>query len=406
VVGRAIEGGFTLIELMISLLVSSLLVAMIITVYISMSQGYRAQQQVAEVQQILGAAQEVITGDLRQVGLALPQGFNWVGATTQPVPALSIVDGAANPDQLNLFYADPTAQARITALASPLTTVTVDSVDRFVIGDLAVISLAQIIDSSLVAYEAGATRPPEEPTPGDLSQQAKTPIFYACAVKITAITGNVLSLSTAAPWGNATNSECDRVVAKFNSAPGVGETRVFMIYRFVAHAYRIDTTRPDLGVLQMSASGGLVANDWQDLGVGFTDLQIASRWYDSQLGVDNADTGTDPRRNWYSGAEQATRAIASAPLTPPTNPTDSVAALKVSVSLVARTTRDVIGGTVTAATPVLTDTANVNYNELGNHGAVQLEGVADTSRPAALRGNRIYRYTTFKVDVRNLGTGR
>ncbi|MCE9575450.1 MAG: prepilin-type N-terminal cleavage/methylation domain-containing protein [Deltaproteobacteria bacterium] len=395
---RIAQGGFTLVELMISLLISSLLVAMIISVYTSMSQGYRVQQQVAEVQQVLGAAQDMMTGDLRQAGLGMPQGFTWAGSTTQPLPALDIIDGTANPDQIAVFYADPTAQARIVAdylspteFVLPLTTVSVDSTDRFVAGDLAVISLP-VIPTTQVAYEAGATRPPEEPTPGDLSQGGKTPVYYACVVQIAAPpSANTLVLSTAAPWGTANNAQCQMVANKFHSATA---TPILMIYRLTAHAYRIDTTRPTLGVLQMSASGGLVANDWQDLGVGFTDLQLASRWFDSDVGVDNGDADADPRRNWYANAEQHARAVASAPMVAETDPTRAVAALKVSVSLVARTTADVIGGAVTDQTPVLMDAARPNYNEIGNRGAV------------AATPKRIYRYTTFKVDMRNLGIGR
>ncbi len=393
---RVAQAGFTLVELMISLVISSLLVAMIISVYTTMSQSYRIQQQVAEVQQILGAAQDVVTSDLRQAGLAMPQGFAWAGNLAQLQPALDIIDGTANSDQIRIFYADPTAQAQVTAFATPLTSVTVDSTDRFVEGDLAIISLASIVDSALVGYETGVTRPPEAPTPGDQSQQGKTPVYYACVVQITGapVGGNTLTFSTAAPWGNGTNSQCDALRGKHASLKPADETRILMIYRLAAHAYRIDSTRPDLGVLQLSTSGGLVANDWQDLGVGFTDLQIASRWYEGQLGVDNADLDTDPRRNWYANAEQSAKAVQSAPLVPATNPTDQVAAIKVSVSLVARTTADVIGGATTELTPALIDPAHPLYNEVGNRAAV------------AATANRIYRYTTFKVDVRNLGTGR
>jgi len=75
--------------------------------------------------------------------------------------------------------------------------------------------------------------------------------------------------------------------------------------------------------------------------------------------------------------------------------------LQMSISLVARTDRDV-EGISTAATPALLDAARPNNNSLGNHPSVALPAAGDP----ALQGSRIYRYTTFVVDLRNLGVGR
>jgi len=75
--------------------------------------------------------------------------------------------------------------------------------------------------------------------------------------------------------------------------------------------------------------------------------------------------------------------------------------LQISISLVARTDRDV-EGIATAATPQLIDPAIPNNNTIGNHPSVPLPSATDP----ALQGARIYRYTTFLVDFRNLGVGR
>jgi hypothetical protein len=176
-----------------------------------------------------------------------------------------------------------------------------------------------------------------------------------------------------------------------------------MLYRFVARGYRIDPTRKDLSVFQQSPSGALIANDWTDLGLGFTNFQIASRWYEPG-GADNTDTDTDPWRNWYSDGQQNVLSLQSASFAG--NASQLRAALQVSVSFVVRTTRRVVDGTVTAATPVLQDPANVGANDIGDSPPVTLAGVADASRPQELRGDNIYRYSTIKVDTRNLGNGR
>ena len=77
--------GFTLIELMVALLVSSLLVGMILAIFSRMSLAYRGQQQIAGVQQVLAAARATIELDAKQAGLGIPQGFKtaMTGATMQ-----------------------------------------------------------------------------------------------------------------------------------------------------------------------------------------------------------------------------------------------------------------------------------------------------------------------------------
>lgn len=407
------QRGFTLIEIMIALVISTLLVAMIISIFTSMSAAYRTQQQVAELQQILQAAQVTVEGDLRQAGYRCPQGFTWAGSATVPISPLRITDGGTGPqqpDQLAIFYGDPSAQAQVlpaslSAVNLPVTSVQVDAIDpTWTVGDLALLSVQG--PSLTPVFETGVTRPPEEPPPGDNNNQGTVSYYFACVVQIAGISGNTITFSTAAPWGSSTNTQCykPRDMVKANGYPA-------MLYRFVARAYRIDPTRKDLSVFQQSPSGALVANDWTDLGLGFTNFQIASRWYYSGTGyADNADTDTDGYRNWYSSTNQ--NALSAADTTygmhlGGSTFTDAIAVpLQVSVSFVVRTTRHVVDGTVTSATPALQDPANLAANDVGDSPSVQLAGVADSSRPQELRGDNIYRYATIKVDTRNLGVNR
>lgn len=408
------QGGFTLIEIMVSLVISSLLVAMILSIFATMSAAYRTQQQVAELQQILQAAEATVEADLRQAGWRCPQGFFYGGGGAAIQPSLLITDGGTGPqapDQIAFFYGDPSAQAGVMSVVTvPFTSLLVDSPDRFAPGDVVLLVVQGANALATVNSEGGAVRPPEEPATIDLNQKSgNLPEYYSCTLQVAGIAGNTITFSTALPWGSAGNNHCTLPASKSTGAASV------MLYRFVARAYRIDPTRKNLSVFQRSTSGGLIANDWQDLGLGFTNFQIASRWYEqfqppgtAIVGVDNADNDTDPWRNWYSGTLQTTRSTQSAGFYTD-DPNAWVAALQVSVSFVVRTTRPVVDGTVTAATPAILDVTNpgnLNFNDIGDSPAVTLAGVADASRPVELRGNNIYRYATIKIDTRNLGVGR
>lgn len=396
------QAGFTLVEIMIALVVSSLLVAMIISIFTTMSAAYRTQQQVAELQQVLQAAETTVEADLRQAGFACAQGFTWAGSPTTPISALTITDGGTGPqapDQLAIFYGNPSAQAQVVTTAWP--SVTVDAVDpTWAIGDLVLFSVSKGNGMGSANFVGGASPPPEEPPPGDNSERASIPYYFACVVQIASINGTTITFSTAAPWGNTTESQCAGPSSK------LGAGNIGMLYKFIARAYRIDPARKDLSVFQMSPSGALVVNDWTDLGVGFTNFQIASRWYDPVTAADNTDTDTDPMRNWFSSTNQNGLSTADASVGYVGTPSSLRVPLQVTVSVVVRTTRHIVDGTVTSATPELEDPANLAANDIGNSPKVVLAGVPDSSRPQELRGSNIYRYATIKVDTRNLGVNR
>lgn len=389
-VGRPLgSAGFTLLELMISLVVASLLVAMILSIFGRMSLGYRTQQQVAQLQSLLGAARTRITDDLKQAGFQLSEGF-FIGNDTSLHQPIVITNSATGPDTIAAFYADATAQAKITAFtgaattASPLSAATIDSnaatssqvtnTVPFAVGDVVV-----LVNSTTIT---GVVNP---------TTDAKLVQYRACTLAITAITGTTpatITFGQVTPWGKTANVHCATVVA------GHTTSNPTMMYRFVGRGYRIDPTRTADGVLQVSPSGGLVNTDWQDLGYGFTDLQVASQMYEKADTTDTADPDTDPERDWYSGPEQATYTAALAATSPAYTTFGSFRPiLQLGVSLVARTDRD-IEGITTAATPALIDATRTNYNQIGD-------------RPSeAVTVNRIYRYTTFQLDLRNMGVGR
>jgi prepilin-type N-terminal cleavage/methylation domain-containing protein len=380
------ERGFTLVEVMVSLVISSLLIGMILSLFVRMSTAYRGQQGVAELQQILAAGQNMIERDLRMAGNQMPDGF-WLAADTSlhlPVEISNDADGFG-PDELRIFYADTGAQARILGTPTQLA-VPVDDAGDFVAGDLVVLS------RSLKDQEADAVR------------------YYACVVQIESIAGTVLNLDGAGAWGSVVNDHCAYV-----RAGSATDSR--MVYRFRARGYRIDHNRRDLGVLQFSPTAGIL-DDWQDLAVGFTDLQVASRWDDTGVAAEAGDTNdldSDAMREWYSDITQNAKTnpiVANPPEDryepdgyddPSVFPRSQIVGLRVSLVVRTHSKVDVVPS---QRTPALIDPACAGNNDLGDRAAVQLEGVPDASRPPELRGEHVYRYATIGVDLRNMGVGR
>jgi prepilin-type N-terminal cleavage/methylation domain-containing protein len=375
---RARQRGFTLIELMVALLVSSLLVGMILAIFSRMSLAYRGQQQIAGVQQILAAARAAIELDAKQAGLGMPQGFR----TAMTAPALQspvqVINSSTRPDQVAFFYEDPSSQALVSAstlktdgtitVADPIPALPPNS--PFVVGDLVVLTT-----SSTAAH----------PPPGT---NADIATYDACVLKIASINAAAkqYTFETAAPWGSGTESHC--------SDPIPGRT---MMYRFVAHAYRIDTTDAKVGALERSSTGNLTdAEVWDELAYGFSDLQTAVRIYDPAVAATDLDGDGDVHYNWYSSNQDSATKTGGAQL-----PAGSTV-LGVSISLVAHTDRTV-EGSATGASPNLIGSPTVANNPVGDHGSSSLP--AAPPNDLLMPGQRIYRYTTFQVDFRNLGIG-
>jgi prepilin-type N-terminal cleavage/methylation domain-containing protein len=377
---RRAQRGFTLIEMMIALLIGTLLVIMILSIFSRMSFAYREQQQIITVQQSLAAARNAIEIDAKQAGLEMSQGFKIAedgypanpGGPKMHSP-VRIINSATAPDEVGFYYADPSAQALVTT-GGPPAVIDVDNSVGFAAGDLVVLSRADT--TTLSNPVAPAT-------------DAKITTYDACVLKIVQINVNNITFSQAAPWGRPGNDHCSPAVA--------GQT---MMYKFVAHYWRIDPltgTRAADGVLQLDTLGNLATNTnaWTDEAYGFTDLQVATYFYEQGDVTDTLDPDLDATRDWYSDGVQKTR-------TDPIGTASTfIPPLLMTMSLVARTDSDV-EGIYTTSTPRLVDPANIANNMTGDHDTVDLTTTADPH----LTGKRIYRYLTFQVDLRNLGVGR
>jgi hypothetical protein len=360
---------------MVALAVSTILVTMVLSVFARMSAAYRRQQQVATLQLSLSAAHNMIAQDARQAGFQMTQGFTIASDLVNTQRPVRIINSNAGPDEVRFFSADASVQARVVSIpgaGNPIDRVDLDN-NQFAEGDLAV-----IVNTGTTTVNLGG---------GDTRTIA---MFRACVVLVH-LTGNAnrLRLETSAPWGNANNSQCNAVRnAHFDNSGSSTTFQQTMIYRFRARAYRLDPTRLALGVLQVSPSGALVANDWQDLGVGFSDLQVAARMFIETDSDNDVDTDGSDKYDWYSGGGMTANTAPSA-----TALSTTYIITRLTVSLAARTDRSV-DGVASAATPDFNNTARPNFNNIGDHASVLLPN-----------NDRVYRYSTNRIDMRNTGAG-
>jgi type II secretory pathway pseudopilin PulG len=366
--------GFTLVEMMIALVISTLLVIMLLSIFSRMSFSLREQQQIVAVQQTLAAARTAIETDAKQAGLGISQGFTIAAdSPTKYRSPVVVANSSTGPDGVGFYYADTSVQAVVASVTSR-SIITVDNATGFAQNDIVVLSTPTVVANPLTIYDA------------------KVATFTACVLQISTVGATAVTFKTSAPWGSSTNVHCQLPVA--------GTT---MMYKFVAHYWRLDTTRPTLAPLQLEATGALVSSNYIDEAYGFSDLQVATYFYDND-GTDTNDPDTDAKRDWQSGDNQTTyTAPTTVPYTLGTATTSPVPfiPLMITISLVNRTDANV-EGVSSSQTPLLTDAvpAKKNNNPLGDRDSVPLPGTG------VLAGNRIYRYLTFQVDMRNMGVGR
>lgn len=376
--GRRRERGFNLVELMIATCIGGCLMTLVLGTVGRMSIAFNGSTRVAQVGQTLQASREVIGRSVRQAGFRLPDGFRTaaLGDPDTSVATLQVLndrDGTGM-DGLRVFHADASFEASVTQLDVTATRATLTTVNGLQVGEVVV-----LVNPRLVT------------TPGVDAPVAR---YDACVVQVTAIdaVARTVDFSAAggAPYNIASNPQCDEVRARTDDGSGTGDGET-MLYRFAARAYRIDPTRLEQAVLQVSLSGELVAGDWQDFGVGFVNLQVATRYFEDGDAAD-LDGDGDAERDWYSAEAQ------ESPDPTATRPANAVP-VTLSLSLEARSL-DQLPGAVAATSGHFTDSSNPSHNRLGDWAAVVLPG----SEP--YRAGHVYRWTTSLVDLRNLGVGR
>ncbi|GAB4514247.1 MAG: hypothetical protein Tsb0020_32700 [Haliangiales bacterium] len=401
------ERGLTLIELMVSVVVASILIGFVFDIQTRMSGAFRSQTTIGSMQQGLRAAAEMITYDARSAGYKMPTGAllstnfplpettpglvyqptalpapvptDVFGVPTadvryiRPVRVFNNPSGRPNtvmqPDQAHFFYGiNENTHAVITAITTPLTSITVDDPDRITVGDRVII----VNEQTPVTHPLGS-----QPGLPEIVPQ------HACILEVTGplLPSNQLEFSATTPFNTGNNEHCTGIA--------VDQARV---YKLISHAYRIDTTRANAALLQRSTSGGLL-DDWEDIGIGFVDLQFSERHVQAtDDGFGDLDGDGIARMDWYSaGNSPDDPTVAGNPLT-------ELTLTQLGVSMVARTQRR-ISGVATAAVPVLSGPI-ANHNPVGDSG-----GPKDTTAPE-YAGENVYRQTTLVVDTRNIGVAQ
>lgn len=147
-VGQSRNAGFTLIELMISMLLGLLIVGAALTIFLSNQQVQRTTQGVGAVQESLQIGFELLARDIRSAGVnpcdnTLPvanvvdgASANWWTNWNQPLAGYDqggLAGSAASTDALELLISDGSVR-NVQAHAG--TSITVDTATNYALGDL------------------------------------------------------------------------------------------------------------------------------------------------------------------------------------------------------------------------------------------------------------------------------
>ncbi|WP_428261893.1 PilW family protein [Haliangium sp.] len=420
------ERGLTLIELMIAMVVAAILVGFVFDIQSRMSTAYRSQTDIGSLQQGVRAAAEMMARDARAAGFAMPRGaklsnkFTSVNApgtpglielsTAAPLPPLAFtpmlrpiksIDNAWEltspgsfpadhwqPDSVHFFYGIDFDTHGVISQdpGATITFITLEDDGNYGDGNAWQTGDLVVISNSLPPA-------PNPLDPGGTDQDLPTISRYdACIVQITGPFNSTgpptLQFADTTIFNSADNNHCAGIAVQGAH-----------VYLLIARAYRIDTTRPRIAALQRSETGGLL-DDWQDIAIGFVDLQISEHHAyttDPDGDLDGILIGGTPnaRMDWYSNLAPPPQ---PAPAADPMVHLDTLTEL--GISLVARTNKPVEGVT-TATIPVLA-TGVLDHNPVGNAGGPKAN---DPSHPE-FDGDHVYRQISLIVDTRNVGVSR
>jgi prepilin-type N-terminal cleavage/methylation domain-containing protein len=107
------EKGITLIELLIALVISGIIVAAIYRLFVAQTRSYTVQDQVAEVQQNVRSAMEILVRDIRQAGLNNDKPA-LIGGVEVPIPGLAQPIVPVGNSQITIFYEQGPARREVT----------------------------------------------------------------------------------------------------------------------------------------------------------------------------------------------------------------------------------------------------------------------------------------------------
>jgi prepilin-type N-terminal cleavage/methylation domain-containing protein len=381
------QRGLTLVEIMVSMAIVGIAAALIFGVQMRMSSALSDQQKIAEVQQTLRSSAAVLSKELRQAGYLANSVYAtpWGIGGTNPVSAVVIYNKKNGvTDEIHMQAADDKCYAHVCD------------------------SAGKICPKSGPAFNASETEVSDNSCfhDGDIAYAVHVispKLGEGCVLAITHDPQNNAAGQNqkiqhnpgqGTPWNQPGNTQCDDLKSVWND----GYT-VFTRIRLRAYRIKPNDAR---GVLQVSPSGGNVANDWQDMALGIVNMQFAVRvWH---CAANDYDKDGDAHRDWFSG-DNMTDVIStlSALESSASNPTPQLQ--MVSLTLVAKTTKPV-NGTLVSEVPTLIDTnfdtsdTVHQYNRLSDMGAVS---VPSTDTTSMYYGDVVYRTFTTTIDLRNVG---
>ena len=160
------EAGFTLVELMASVVIFSIAMTAVFATYSFQKKSFEVQSQVAAMQQNVREGIEVLSRDLRLAGYGIPAPVtipnNLIGAGVTTIRSLYPVDNTVGPDSVYIMYLyDMDANQPPTEITSPMpdssAEFNVDSVAGFLDGDLCIITNGSAADMFQVTQVQGAS---------------------------------------------------------------------------------------------------------------------------------------------------------------------------------------------------------------------------------------------------------
>lgn len=138
---RAPQAGFTLIELMISLVLFSFAIAGVLSVGVSMMQAFREQRAVVATETSVRAPMDFISDAIRNASPAITTGTIQDVATCT-TGAITVTNSTSGPDEISVVYA---SGAVVTSLRSTYdgvtnTSITVTEASQILVGDVLLIT--------------------------------------------------------------------------------------------------------------------------------------------------------------------------------------------------------------------------------------------------------------------------
>jgi prepilin-type N-terminal cleavage/methylation domain-containing protein len=167
------QGGFTIIELMIVLVISAVVMAAVYAIFITQQKTYAIQSGVTDMQQNARAALMLMVRDLRMAGAGVGSSFSVQDyAGTAITTSTIITQGAgSDPDEITVVYAnEPDTATFVSAVSSNLVTLT--NVSGFSVGNY--ISFETVRDVYLITGIAGTQLTLDRDPPGNLTAVANT----------------------------------------------------------------------------------------------------------------------------------------------------------------------------------------------------------------------------------------